>query len=96
MSQLPVLYAAQLVERPNTVVTVLNCSIWPATQRINSAGVAYDHEGEAPLEHADALAVANRVLRWDGNDYMIVEATPHPLLPHVALRLRRVESSRSG
>lgn len=89
MPPLPWKDRADLIERPDTVIfEAMRCAIWPTRTRTAPGGTVYDSIGEAPLEYLFALRVANRVLRRNGRDYLIVSATAHEFLPHVALRLR--------
>ena len=96
MRALPYPLRAELVERPDTILaTEVPCAIWPTPGRVTQGGVHYDHEGEAAPEFGFDLSIANRVLRHDGQDYMIVTATSHGYFPHVALRLRRSAGSQN-
>ena len=90
MAALPFPQTARLYERPETQLMDVPFAVWPASGRPAPAGMHFDHEGEAPIAFAAALEVANRFLRTDsGEEYVVVTATPHWYLPHVALRLRR-------
>lgn len=91
---LPYMTHAQLIEQDGTLIQAdVPLSIWPAvSQRDGQAGEAFDHVGEAPLGYAAQLAETNVSLVTGAGRYRVVEATPHTLLPHVALRLRRVRA----
>lgn len=68
-------------------------SVWPAGDRTTSTGESYDYTAEAELDAAAELSKPNRRLLVDGDSYMIVSAVAMEIVPHVALRLRRVGSA---
>ncbi len=97
MSSLPFLTTGTLVEQGGAAVAgaeAVPCSVWPATSsRSSDVGHHHTHSGEAALEHADALQVANRsLILTEGlyaGTYKIVGATPNGFVPHVVLDLLR-------
>lgn len=90
---LPFLYVAQIQALDGDVIEPeVPVSIWPTTGFNAGVARAYDHQGEAPLEFHAPLTVANRRLVLETVAYAIVEAVPHQFVPHVALRLRRMDS----
>lgn len=96
MRSLPFKQRATLIDKPNTTVASdVPVSVWPTRSTTTRAGTTYDAIGEAHVDYADELAVANRVLRVDGADYVVVSATPHDFIPHVELRLRRTVGAGS-
>lgn len=92
---LPFMVTGQLQEQGGAAVPdadAVPLTVWPARANTNSPQArTYTHTGEADLAWAVALQVPNRQLVVDGTTYKILSATPQPLLPHVALELRRVE-----
>ena len=87
---LPFARSAQVKVRPSTILEeALPCTIWPTGSRMTTAGVAYDHEGEAPLDFYGLLREPNRVLVLDGEEYVVVDCQQNVYLPHVAMVLRR-------
>lgn len=87
---LPYKERALLFEQDGTeVAQLVPLTIWPAGRRSTDRGEYYDYEAEAPLRLSNQLRVVNRYLELAGERYVIVEATIHSVIPHVALRLRR-------
>ena len=88
---LPFLTFGQLKDQQGNVLAAsLPCSVWPTSGRNESAGRAYDHQGEASIIQSEALRGMNRLLIIDGVTYRIVEAIEHTFVPHVELLLRRM------
>lgn len=93
MAALPYLSDGQLVAQDGSLIRELAVSVWPASShRDEPGGVVYDHTGEAPLGAAAQLQESNVSIVVAGVRYRVVEAIPNPLLPHVALRLRRARA----
>lgn len=94
MPALPFAKVGTIKTRPDsTVAADVPCMVWPINGRTDDAGVHWDHQGEAPLSYYAALREPNRLLEVEGTQYVVVQATAHPFVPHVALRLRETRSS---
>ncbi len=91
---LPFARTGTVKERPDTlIVPELPVSVWPTGTRLTPAGLAYDHQGEAPVDFYQQLAGTNLVLTLDGEEYVIVDCQQNVYLPHTALLLRRSRPS---
>jgi hypothetical protein len=92
MPTLPFLSMATVTRNGEPVSTTMPISIWPAGARVADVGGVYDHEAEAPIIYAEALAMSNVRVTVDEIVYTVVDAQAQPFLPHVALQLRQVRS----
>jgi hypothetical protein len=95
MGGLPFLTTAQLLNgKGDQIVQRMSISVWPTSGSVSdAAGETFDHTGEAPLGYAAQLDGTNlQIETADGRRYRIISAEPQPLVPHVALRLRRVRA----
>jgi hypothetical protein len=81
---------ADLSGTPIAELPTVPVSVWPSGARVTQAGEAYDYTGEADLDAYAALSVQNRRLLVRGSSYVIVSAIENDIVPHVALRLRRM------
>jgi len=71
------------------LVAEMPVSVWPARNTVTRAGLVYDHDGECPLPFLDDVSEPNVRLLVAEWTYVVIEAVPHALVPHVALLLRR-------
>lgn len=94
MTGLPFTGTADLVHGLGNVQrAAVPCSLWPlASPRSTSSGEVYDWTGEALRSAYEELRKQNRALvTGEGRYLVIVSATAHDFLPHVALQLRETK-----
>lgn len=93
MATLPFLLRGTLKDQQgDTLAEDMPCQIWPAAQgTTGTAGRHYFFRGEAELSFYSLLRGDNRILTIDGEDYRVLTAIPHSIVPHVAMELRRSE-----
>lgn len=94
MTVLPFDKTGQIKHGGADVGDPIELSVWPAELNSTTAtGEAYDFTGEAQEEAAeDLVGKPNRRIVVDGETFVVVAAFFHGYLPHVELRLRRMEA----
>jgi hypothetical protein len=88
--QLPFLNTARVMKGDELLATNVPVSVWPVGNAFSSVGLAYDHQGEAPLDFAQLLRTPNARLFIDDERYTIVNIEKNLHMPHVALTLREM------
>ncbi len=84
---------ASLQEQGGAIVrAALTCAIWSDSTRREPTGEYHDRLGEAPVEFAAELAVANRQLVLGSQKLRITSAEVDVTGPRVRLSLRRVNA----
>lgn len=95
MHPLPFPYRADLVDNGgDVVVEAMPLAWWPADGAKGRAGLDYDHTGEVPLKHWEAVyphVGSGYFLLENGMKLRISSASEQVFLPHVTLRLVRVQ-----
>ena len=90
--QLPFINTARVMKGDTLIALNVPVSVWPVGGTLTDVGLAYDHQGEAPLEYAQILRMANCRLYIDDMRYTVVSIEKNEYVPHVALALREMNS----
>jgi hypothetical protein len=91
--QLPFLNLARVMRGDELLAANIPISVWPVGNAFSNVGLAYDHQGEAPLDFAPLLRTPNARLFIDDQRYTIVNIEKNVHIPHVALSLREMQPS---
>lgn len=87
---LPYIRMGRLMLGEEILSATIPISVWPTTGTTTDVGLAYDHQGEAPLEYAPLLRTPNARLYINDIRYTIVDIATNEYVPHVALALREM------
>ena len=84
----------EILDRDDTVLATSRGRAWRLGRSdATAAGQRYDSSGVVDIGANDALVNhQNRILRMDGTDFRVIDATPNPILGYIDLALVRVQA----
>lgn len=88
--QLPFINTARVMRGDTLLALNVPVSVWPVSGSATDVGIAYDHQGEAPLDFAHLLRTPNVRLYIDELRYTVINIEANLFMPHVALLLREM------